>query len=234
MKIAVSIATTPDRELMFQQVVQAFVGQTTQLNCYLDGYTEVPKWLINMSWHFKDLLVEIGNDEIGNYHGAGKFFWTEQLLDHVYITVDDDIKYPPDYVDKMISALERHPKSIVGVHGIRIRKPIQGYYRSRQVWMYSLALKSDSRMHCLGTGTLAFRPKEFLIRSSNFSMEAPQMCDIVVGKRGQELGVPLWCVSRPHRWLTDIPNSGSSVYKRFVGADDQQTTLAKSVSWEKL
>lgn len=234
MKVAVNIATTPNRESMFQQVVKSFVGQTPRLNCYLDGYKEVPRWLLNMSWRFDDLWTVLGNEVLGTHHGAGKFFWTDQLRDHVYITVDDDINYPVDYVQKMISALERHPKSIVGVHGIRIKHPIRHYYRSRRVWAYSMAVKLDHRVHCLGTGTLAFRPREFPIRPIDFPTTAPQMCDIVVGKRAVELGVPLWCVSRPPSWLTDIPNSGQSIYEQYVRADALQTALARSVQWESL
>jgi len=151
---SVNIATTPQREDMFRKVVESFVGQTVRLNCYLDGYDKEPQWLEDITSEFRVVGCAFGNnDNTYNHHGAGKFHFTRtEPLNEPYLTVDDDINYPKDYVETMVRWLEENPNSIVGVHGIRLRKKIKSYFRSRDVWMYSDALEKKTPMHLLGTG----------------------------------------------------------------------------------
>ena len=46
-------------------------------------------------------------NEIGDIGDRGKFYWCEKIKG-IHLTVDDDILYPADYVEKIVEGMNRN------------------------------------------------------------------------------------------------------------------------------
>ena len=100
--------------------------------------------------------------------------------------------YPPDYVDKLIIAIESYKRKVVmGVHGALIQEPITDYYSSRRISHYKTAMAVPQPVHVLGTGTVAYHTSTIQVAYSDFKVA--NMADIWFAK----LGVILFVHSKP-------------------------------------
>lgn len=233
--ITVNIATLRDREHMLHGVVAQLIDQTNYLNIYLDGYDEVPGWLDEMaaSGLFRRLRTRLSKEDGRSLLGAGKFsFVSDADPDAPYLTVDDDLNIPSDYVRRTTEFLRAHAGSVVGYHGITIKPPVEEYSKDREVATYCGALSKIKQVDCLGTGLMAFYPRTINITPSLFPSDNPQCLDILVGRTAKNLGVPMLCLPRWQGWITERPWSGWSMERRYKDDDGRQTTLAK-MTWRK-
>jgi len=231
----VNIATLQDREHMLHGVVAQLVDQTDALNVYLDGYDRVPGWLTEMaeSGLFKCVKTRLSKDDRRSLLGAGKFsFVNDANPDEPYLTVDDDLNFPSDYVKKTVGFLKVHPNSLVGYHGITIKPPVGKYFKDRKVTSYGGGLDEPMQVDCLGTGAMAFYPHAINITPTLFPSDNPQCLDILVGRAAKNLGVPVLCIPRRESWITPRPWSGWSIEQRYKDDDGRQTALAKA-TWKK-
>ena len=155
-----------------------------------------------------------------------------------HLTVDDDIVYPEDYVEKMVRFLEGFEGGVaVGVHGIRLKEWIRnGYYGSREVYMGVEKVEKEVGVHILGTGTMLYRAKDLGKVEVMEVFREPNMADVWFGILAQRLGLPLVVIPHEEGWLKEIPGTfEDSLYRRFTRrrlADRLQTRAVKSVdSW---
>ena len=233
--ITVSIASLRDQEHMLHGVVAQLVDQTDNLNVYLDGYDHVPGWLDEMAESnlFWRMRIRLSKEDGLSLHGAGKFaFVNDADPDQPYLTVDDDLNIPPNYVEEILGFSQIFPRSVVGYHGIRLRPPIKKYFKDREVMTYCGGLDKLIQVDCLGTGVMAFYPHTIKITPDLFPPDNPQCLDILVGRAAKNLGVPMLCLPRRQSWITERPWSGWSMEPRYKDDDGRQTALA-SETWRE-
>lgn len=81
---------------------------------------------------------------LGDIGDRGKFYWAGKLAAEYMVPADDDIIYPPNYVERMVSFMNGfEPPVVVGLHGIVLLSHkmklasgrSMGYYASREVHM---------------------------------------------------------------------------------------------------
>lgn len=79
----------------------------------------------------------------------------------VFLTVDDDIIYPPGYVDALASRAAAWPEVPVGFHGSILSGLHDDYYAegARTILRYFADVAADRTVDVIGTGTMAFVPK---------------------------------------------------------------------------
>lgn len=115
--------------------------------------------------------------------------------DVVFLGVDDDLIYPPDYVETIVIGLQRHPGCIVTFHGWSMNKAGECYaenYRCLEnVW-------DDVQVQVPGTGVCAFRIAT--VRPSMADFETV-IADVWLGLKAQQEGIPCWVLSHPSYWL---------------------------------
>ena len=128
------------------------LGDTVE--CLLNQSMSFDKMIIHVNGSEKpmnvpsDPRIELRYSEI-NYADNGKFVHLAGASGFI-ITVDDDIRYPYDYIEKMIYAVEYFSRSaIVGVHGaiLPVGPPISrwsGYKESRRTHVFSQSQASYS------------------------------------------------------------------------------------------
>lgn len=195
----VSIASVPGRESSLRAVVSSLFHQVDRINIYLNGYPEVPEYLD----HPKLLVAR--SQEYGDVGDAGKFFWLGSGADY-YLTCDDDILYPPDYVARTIHSIERYGrKAIIGWHGSILNDPFVDYYDTRTILSFYRECKCDVPVHILGTGTAGFHSSTLELAFSDFPV--PNMADVWLAVKGQQARVPFIVCAHPAGELRAIEQS---------------------------
>lgn len=170
-KIYANMATIPKRIPLLETVVNCIIPQVDHLNIYLNNFEEVP-WFLN---HEKISIVR-SQDE-GDRGDAGKFFWADKVQGY-YFTIDDDIIYPPDYVEKLKEALDkRGKKCAVGVHGEMYPDVIRHWTKDRiKTYHFYYENQKDTPVHVLGTGCAAFHTEKLQVKPEDF--KTPNMADV--------------------------------------------------------
>jgi hypothetical protein len=127
--IIAGMATMPDRLPYLEKVVETIRPQVDVLRVYLNNFEEVPGFLMSEE-------ACLSQDAKGDLGDAGKFYWIDDQegvgYSH-YLTIDDDIGYPDDYVERLAWEFDaRQGKAVVGVHGSEFSNPLEDFVTSRQ------------------------------------------------------------------------------------------------------
>jgi len=173
------------------------------LNIYLNGYASVPPFLLNPK-----ITVEWSQTcPFGDRGDAGKFYWAEMVAAGYHVIIDDDIIYPPDFVETLVTWCQRYQnKAIVGTHGVVLTEPFTGYYESRRVYPYAKTLENAVSVHLVGTGGVCYHTGALRVCREEF--KHPNMADIWLALLAQEQRVPTVCIPHKAGWLRDIPGTG--------------------------
>jgi hypothetical protein len=220
-KIIISLASIEKRSNCLRQVVRSLINQCDKMNVYLNDYKKIPDFLNN-----KKINV-ITRGDIGD---IGKFYNIENE-NGIYLTVDDDIIYPSDYVYRMVEFLKSHKNKIAaGVHGCILNlNSMNNYYKDRNLTHYRHPLEKERVVHIIGTGTLAFHTSEIKIRLSDF--EKKNMADVWFAILAHKQHIPMILITRSKMWLQDIPEATQmeSIYSTSKGKNHGsfQTNIIK-------
>jgi len=105
------IASIPERERALEQVVESLLPQVDRIGVVLNKYQSVPMFLIHQR-------VDVLLDRRGEERDLAKFHWQAACEGH-YFSCDDDLVYPPWYIEHMYRELEDRDamRTIVTLHG---------------------------------------------------------------------------------------------------------------------
>ena len=91
----------------------------------------------------------------------GKFYFLQEYAEPVYyFTCDDDLLYPPTYIQDMVNAIER-TGGIVTHHGRILRGQGLPYYSGHKAYHCLKENRFEARIHVAGTGVTGFRTDYF-------------------------------------------------------------------------
>ncbi|WP_321415755.1 glycosyltransferase family 2 protein [uncultured Desulfobacter sp.] len=217
--VIASLATIPQRQIQLQQVTRDLLPQVDLLRIYLNNYDKIPAFLS----HTK-IEVALGSQH-GDLKDAGKFFWNGHKAGY-HLSCDDDFFYPPNYVARLLGAVERYDKAaVVGFHGIVLKSIVRSYYRDRIVYHFSQSLETDRIVHIVGTGCAAWHSDRFEVGPEEIPQ--PNMTDIWLGRLCQQKKIPVVAVAHATGWLKAQPVS-DSIFNRFADDDGLPTKLINS------
>jgi len=202
--ITIGIATLKVRELAFRETIKSVYDQADRIIVTLNLYDTVPDWLLSMN----KVTAVIGDNSLGD---AGKFLKVEQSEGY-YFSIDDDLRYPPDYCQYMISKINQL-NCIVTLHGRRFdRIPISRFPNGTTLHLHCLnGCKTDTEVHVGGSGVMAFDTRLFSLSINDF--KHPNMADIWVAKRAREQGVKIMVVEHKAGYVRYMPPpSGTTIY----------------------
>lgn len=221
--VTASLASVPSRADALERVAAALLPQVDRLTVHLNGYRRVPDWLTGPR-----TTVTLSQDH-GDLGDAGKLLWADAALGTVLLC-DDDLRYPRDYVTRLLSGLERYGgRAAVGFHGALLAPRVTDYLRSRRVLHFSRGLLMDTPVHVLGTGVSAYRSSALRLAVEDVT---PGLADVCVAVAGQRQRVPFVCLAHDAGWLTELPGTfARSYYARALSGDgperDQATRLVQ-------
>jgi FkbM family methyltransferase len=221
-----SMASFPPRRASLEQAVASILPQVDFLNVYLNGYEDTPPFLYNAKIHV------IHSREYGDLRDNGKFFFLDSVPWGYHLTIDDDIIYPPDYVQKMILKIEQYGRTaIVGCHGVILPSPLIHFMKDREVLHFKRCLGHDRLVNLLGTGTTAYHVGTIALSLDNF--KAPGMADLWLALAAKRQKIPMICVERPEMWLKPLGEADeTSLYCSAMNDGDLQTKVAQAEqSW---
>jgi hypothetical protein len=228
MATALGIASIPERSSGLRRVLDRLLPQVDQAHVYLDKYPDVPDFLR----HPKITVYE--SHLHGDCGGPGKFLGAMQHTGY-YLTVDDDIDYPKNYVARMQKVVARsNNRSCAGVHGVVLHPPVTNYYQDRTTLHFRKRLRVDTPVHILGTGTLCFHTAATQVSSK--WLEHNDLSDITVGLDLEQQGVPRVCVARKAKWLTPLEETRPelTLYGQGMQNPAIATKLVNSAGWKRL
>lgn len=189
--ITAQIASLPDRADSLRQTIDSLLPQVDSLFIALNNYNEVPSFCK----HAKISTVLLDNST----GDAAKFYDVEKRHGY-FFSCDDDLVYPPDYVEKMIKGILRY-ECIVTLHGRSFYNlPVLNYYSSATVKLRCLGdVDRDQMVHVGGTGVMAFDTERFKLRYSDFM--APNMADVWLARVAAGQGVPIMVLEHKEGYL---------------------------------
>jgi len=200
-EISVGMATYPGGFSTLSNTVKSLLDQSlpiTRLHIHVNGQTPPPEMPPD-----ERIKVIQGTD----LTDIGKFSAINGLTGYIF-TVDDDIEYPHNYVEKMVEAIElKKRRSLVGVHGaiIPTGPPLtrwSGYSHLRRTHVFETASLTNFPVNVIGTGTLAFHSDIGEIPWQEFDYH--RMVDLHVAVWAQNNHVPMEIISRSRNWLFEI------------------------------
>lgn len=169
MNTIISIATTGNRPHQLAHTIDSLMGQADEIKVY-------------------------DNSRFVDYADNAKFYPLQFITEPCYfLTCDDDLIYPPTYVEKMKEAIEEY-KSIISYHGRILKEGQTAYYNSNhegiQHWK---PLHTPIRLDVAGTGCTGFRT-DYFNPVDIFNSEFKRMSDLVfsleVWKQGKQIISP--------------------------------------------
>lgn len=225
--ISVCLASYPPRRDKLQSVVEALLPQADHIFVYLNEYTETPDFL-----RHSRITVQLGGQG-QNLRDNGKFYFMPKVPSGFVFTVDDDIVYPPDYVQTLIRKLEFYERrAVVGLHGTIFAKPIRTYFRERTVYHFEHELAHDVVVNQLGTGTVAFHTD--LVRPDLAQFRSTGMADVWLAMACRKARVPMVAIERPAEWMKSMGVEEKTLFREFREDDSRQTKLVKSAApWDE-
>ena len=217
-RVVVFLATYPARRNNLPLVVAALLPQCDVLQVYLNEYEEIPACLND-----DRITAVLGKDAAGDLKDNGKFFGTRQYPDSYHIFVDDDILYPPDYVENIVDGIKNFGyRAIVGYHGTIYNSPVESYLRDRSVIPFYSGSRSTI-VDQLGTGTAGYHTSTCLMELSDF--ESQGVADLWFAKRAAECGIPLVVLPRADDSLLPMPENGETIFRQAQRDDSTESAL---------
>ncbi|MBB6485080.1 FkbM family methyltransferase [Rhizobium lusitanum] len=207
-RIVAGMASVAGNEIALRAAVMSLLPQVDCLYLYLNGFAQAPRFIAEHPkiQHFID------TDGV-RYGDAGKFWGLEQVEDAVYITCDDDIVYPDDFVARMIGELaQARGLAAVGVRGTIMLQSSRGYYPhdERVVVELERALMRRRRVHVVGTNASAFHSSMVKMKLSDF--QDSKTADACFAEYLHGEGIPAYIVPRRERWLQPIEGQRPASY----------------------
>ena len=156
-----------------------------------------------------------------------------------FLTCDDDLIYPPDYVERMIEGIERYNReAVVSFHGKRVDKIGTPWYRFSGLRARCLGeVSGDMRIHVPGTGCMGWHSSTVRFIQEDFP--EPNMADIWAAKKLQEAGVPCYVLAHDEGWIRHTKHipMDDTLWRTNKANDDKtqyMTEVFNGVKWQSL
>lgn len=206
MKITVNMATFPPRKEGLKKRLLELAPQCDIIRVYLNNYSE---WPADVPLYENVEYVLGDGKDYPNMGSQGKLMFIDPGREEYYLTVDDDIFYPPDYVEKIVEGCESfNNKFIVGYHGCIFRvkagggMPVRFWDRRlRQLFMYSHGLYRTQPVHMIGNATMCCVPSEIGLNRNVIQGPLNSGDDADIAVWAQNHRTPMFILKRDGRWL---------------------------------
>lgn len=220
------LATFADRIGIVEATVHSLIGQIDLLMIYCND---------EPSFHNARRITPDGT--VKTFRGPdvtdrGKFHFCSQLkgTDHYYLTFDDDLIYPPDYVEHTVGELNKlNDQAIVSYHGKKLVEPMQKYYaglterQDRAAYRVLYNVKGDHDVDMVGTGCMAFRLDYFCPENLREDM----MADLEVSILAKEQGKRMVVLDHRGGWVRYHPAMATkwTIWDHYQQEDDSKQTI---------
>lgn len=221
--VFVGVASIPSREASLQWVVERLLPQARQIGVYLNGYDGVPRFLRRRR------IVVARSQDHGDLRDNGKFYFLNQSDSRYYATVDDDLIYPHDYLQRLVACVnEAGQRAAVGVHGALYPSPIVELFDPRYLIHFADPTPHVMPVHLLGTGTTLFDQSDWKLDPSEFGR--PGMADVWFAAAAAKRDAGLFVTRRIRNWVSEFDErskdaTGALFYEGLLDNSEQVKVL---------
>ncbi|VVS96375.1 conserved hypothetical protein [Roseovarius sp. EC-HK134] len=219
-----NLCSIPSRITKLEQVVGRILPQVDHLTVYLDKYEAVPEFLTANPGITVRRSAEFDTD----FRDNAKFLDFDERkksgTPFHYLTLDDDIVYPHDYVRTLVDRLGAFDNRVIaGVHGVVCVEQPSAYFRNRFIYHYHKdALTAPRLVNNLGTGTVCFHDSLFdTLNPRRWPLGG--MVDIFLSLEARRRNIPMLAIDRHVGWLRD-----------FEGAPEMTTLYSEMHDKERI
>lgn len=198
--IVANMSSYPPRKKELVHSIQSLHAQVDKINLCLNEFEEIPEELDGFS-----KLNPVIPDK--DYKDVGKFIFPCAKNDMIVLT-DDDIIYPPDYVEKMLNFYNSFAifNCIVGIHGCIYIDAFDGDQSKEKVFSFTQGLLRPRVVNQLGTGTVFLKADQ--LPSLKYMDGSQRFVDVRFSRYMLENEIGMICVPREKNWLREV-SSGS-------------------------
>ena len=206
MKIVVGIATTGTRQRQLKHTLESLNDQTLKpdhIHVYDNSKEEV------------------------DYTDNGKFYFLQFYDEPIYyLSCDDDILYPEDYVEKIVSQVD-YRGCIVTYHGRILKGQGRNYYREHSACSCTKSFVQTHKLDVAGTGVTAFRT-DYFNPVDIYKAEDKCMSDLVFSLEATKQGKEIIHLGHKGNWIIgQIVDDG--IYDRFNQDCTRQNEIADEI-----
>lgn len=222
--IVAGMATMPSRKETAERALASILPQVDRLWLFLDRFEDVPQ-----IFHHPKIEILRSADH-GDLRANGKFLGLSlEEQDCIYLSVDDDILYPHDYVRRLHRHLARYrSQAVVGVHASILKPPIQTYRHSRRVLLRRRLQWLNLEVDVLGTDSVALDSR--VLRFDVREWSHVNMVDLHFAILCRRRGLPLISIRRYRDWIKHLDqNQPDSIHRALQNDDSRQTVLAREL-----
>jgi hypothetical protein len=230
--IIVGMATIPGRERQCVMAINSLLPYVDEVHLCINGFGKTEGLnLATAIGPYRKVKIKATDNSLGD---GFKFSYLKKAAKRgaYFLSCDDDLIYPPDYVSKMLQRIEHYGrKDVLCVHGKTLPQNVPSFYRGHRVMHHTTsAVKKDQVVNCAGTGCTAFHTSA--IDFGIDDIEQPNMADIWFAKAAARQGVRLISINRPANWLKiQELEPGTTIYEQENKADQRQTEAWNGI-WE--
>jgi len=130
-----------------------------------------------------------------------------------YFTIDDDILYPKDYSEKLISSMKKFDNKIICcVHGsdLNLNLNCDLYKKRKNPIHFTFELEKTRKVMIPGVGTSCFYVPNFKVNIADFKNK--NMSDPYVSVFAKKQKVDIYSIPRKKMWLKPLEGFGKSIY----------------------
>lgn len=142
------------------------------------------------------------------------------------LVCDDDIEYPPDFVERMIATYNSAPMGFLTVMGKNLKpRPLQSYYKGwAENYKTFSEVKELTRVDIPGCCGILWHTDRAVINEK--IMHVPNS-DVCVGAHAYNLGLPCYVIPHSATWLKnlmpELPKGTLDIYSTYKNSDKLQT-----------
>lgn len=219
-KIIVNVASYRRIESLVK-TLESIIDQCDVLNVALNDFEGgLPSILYN-----DKINLFFTDNSLGD---AFKFLNLEKVNGY-YFSIDDDLIYPPTYINDTIKKCKEYDnKKVVTYHGRNFSSfPIYSYYKSATERYSCLNnVNKDVKVQFGGTGVMCFHTSLMKIPLNYF--QNPNMADVWVGKYCIENNIDVICLKHDEGYIKYIPQK-TTIYDLESKNDKLQTLVVNSI-----
>lgn len=179
MKRIVSIATKGDRPNQLEKAIESLKNQVDEIYIY-------------------------DNTKAEDLTDNGKFYYLNELKEPCYyFTCDDDLLYPPDYIENLLENIKKY-NCIITHHGRKLIGTNRDYYVGHIGFGCLRTVDSDYDIDVAGTGVTGFNTEYFNPKECAFS-PYKRMSDIVFSLEAAKQGKKIMCCWHLEGWIKQQP-----------------------------
>ena len=195
--------------------LESIIDQCDVINVTLNSHDgDIPEIL----YHDKINLI-LSDNSLGD---AMKFYMLDKS-DGYFLTIDDDLIYPPNYVEYMITKCKEYGNTrVMTLHGRNFSSfPITSYYRSATERYACLnTVNKNVLVQFGGTGVMCFHTDLFKVGIDYFM--APNMADVWIGRYCLDNKIEILCLRHESGFIKYIPQK-TTIYDQESKSDKIQT-----------